>query len=120
MRVYISGPISGYDLTERKIAFSRAVTKLNEDGHYCINPLEVKPCADMSCDSGQFARRQLGVHAWTCYMRHDIVAMMQCDAIAMLPGWMESKGAMIEYNLALELGFTVIYLNENGDIRDVA
>jgi len=38
---------------------------------------------------------------WICH---------HADAIALLPGWEKSKGAMAEYHLAVALGLEVIYL----------
>lgn len=35
--------------------------------------------------------------AWAEYMKRDIAWLSDCDAIYMLPGWRESRGACIEY-----------------------
>ena len=37
------------------------------------------------------------------YLRADVVLLAQCDAVALLPGWEESRGAKLEYLLAREL-----------------
>lgn len=37
------------------------------------------------------------------YLRHDIEALLNVDAIVMLPGWDESKGALLELLIAKEL-----------------
>jgi hypothetical protein len=42
------------------------------------------------------------------YLRLDLAVLAQCDAIAMLPGWEDSRGAKLEYLVARELGCVVI------------
>nr|WP_237142825.1 DUF4406 domain-containing protein [Pseudomonas lurida] len=45
---------------------------------------------------------------WTDCMRRDIVALMECDTVATLPGWEKSKGACLEVLIAERLGMTVV------------
>jgi hypothetical protein len=92
-RVYISGPISGYDLAERKEAFASAANRFRRQGYYVVNPMEIQLPKDAS---------------WSDYMRADIRALMDCDIIYMLSGWHASRGATIERNLAEELGMKVM------------
>lgn len=42
------------------------------------------------------------------YLRADMVMLAQCDAIALLPGWEDSRGARLEYTVARELGCVVL------------
>eukprot|EP01034_Spumella_vulgaris_P025938 gene25938-32448_t len=44
---------------------------------------------------------------WLQHMRADIKAMMDCDGLAILPGWQNSRGANAEINLAHALGLDV-------------
>jgi hypothetical protein len=37
-------------------------------------------------------------------MRQAVRKMMTCHAVALLPGWKTSKGALIEHGLAVSLG----------------
>lgn len=46
---------------------------------------------------------------WENCMREALAMLLKCDAIYMLKGWRDSKGARIELALALELGMRVIY-----------
>jgi len=46
--------------------------------------------------------------SWLNYMKTDIIALMECDAIFLLENWEESKGACIEHSLAIKLGYEVI------------
>src|SRR5690606_10896359 len=40
--------------------------------------------------------------------RADVALLLQCDAMAMLPGWADSRGAKLEYLLGHELGMPII------------
>ena len=42
------------------------------------------------------------------YMRADVMLLAICDAIALLPGWQNSRGARVEYLLAREMGLDVL------------
>jgi len=42
------------------------------------------------------------------YLRLDLAMLTQCDAITLLPGWEDSRGAKLEYLVACELGCEVI------------
>lgn len=47
------------------------------------------------------------LETWKDYMRYDIKLLMDCDAIAMLPGWVNSKGAKLEFEIAHALGLNI-------------
>jgi hypothetical protein len=42
------------------------------------------------------------------YMRADVMLLAMCDAIALLPGWRNSRGARVESLLAHEMGLDVL------------
>jgi len=42
-------------------------------------------------------------------MKEDLKALLDCDGIYMLRGWEQSKGAKIEYELAMNLGIKRYY-----------
>lgn len=46
--------------------------------------------------------------SWEANMKQAITQLMKCSAIVMLEGWENSKGANIEFDLALKLGMLVI------------
>lgn len=118
MKVYISGPITGYDLDERKQYFEAAErsAKAELQPQLIVNPMKlVNNCLDnWPCDAGQLADAPPYIHTWSCWMRLDIKAMMDCDTILMLPNWTESPGAMIEYQIAQLLKFKVIHMDNLG------
>ena len=40
---------------------------------------------------------------WAACLRADIRALCECDAIVMMPGWMDSSGAHLEMHIAHRL-----------------
>lgn len=90
-RVYISGPMTGKpDLNFP--AFHAKAAELRAQGLDVVNPAEF----------GEGEGLQ-----WADYMRKDIKALMDCNAIHMLPEWRASKGARLEHHIAVQLGFAV-------------
>ncbi|MGA8134053.1 MAG: DUF4406 domain-containing protein [Pseudomonas gingeri] len=90
-RIYLSGPMTGLPVLNLP-AFSAMTTSLRQAGHAVTNPAELNP------DGG----------SWHDCMRRDIVALMECDTVATLPGWEHSKGARLEVLIAERLGMTVV------------
>ena len=96
MRVYISGPMSGLpDLNFP--AFFRAAAELRVRGYEAVNPAEITTAPGAS---------------WAQCMRADIKALCDCDAIALLPGWMDSSGAHLEVHIAHRIGLKCFAIDE--------
>lgn len=94
MKVYISGPMTGLpDLNFP--AFHDASRRLRDRGHAVANPAEIS--LQVSGD-------------WHDYLRADIKALCDCEAIALLPGWEKSAGAHLELHVAHRLGLAVFLL----------
>lgn len=90
IRLYLSGKISGDANYCQK--FMKADIRLREAGYSVIeNPVL---CAEPGDD-------------WNTAMRKVLSVMLTCEGVALLPGWEDSKGAVIEAQLALEVGLTV-------------
>jgi len=90
MKIYQSGPMTGI-YGQNKKAFRTAERALWDAGFVPVSPVRV-------------VRK---FTTWREAMKLDIKAMVDCDAVATLRGWEDSRGARIEVNLALELGLTV-------------
>lgn len=91
MILYLSGPMTG--LPEYNYpAFHREADRLRQLGYTVINPAEIEHEHDRT---------------WESYMRNDIKALMEAEAVAVLEGWYDSKGARIEVLLAKQLGMKV-------------
>lgn len=93
MKLYIAGPMSGIE-EHNYPAFHALAASLREKGYEVINPAEL---------SGDDRTKP-----WHHYMKQDLKAMMDCDAVVVLPGWEASKGANVEVQLARELKMPVL------------
>jgi hypothetical protein len=89
--LYVSGPMSGIkDLNFP--AFIAAAEALRRAGYAVVNPVDLNqdPKAE-----------------WKACMRADIKVLVDCDAVATLPGWEQSRGASLEVVIATGLGMQV-------------
>ena len=100
-KVYISGPVTGRDMTECKVDFNSAELWLTGLGYDVVNPLSY-----VVIEHG----------SWEDYMRRDLKLLCDCDYIYLLDGWESSRGARIEYNVAFDLGIIPLTLAENGKV----
>lgn len=95
-RIYISGKITGLDISEAVCLFDFAERELQDKFNcYLINPLKAVPFDPEK--------------TWEEYMIRDIELLFSCDTIYMLENWKDSKGARIEHAIAIETGKTIIY-----------
>lgn len=96
-RIYIAGPMTG--LVDFNFpAFFAAEKALQASGFETANP----------------ARHGAGTPgaSWADYMRRDIPDLLTCDAVAVLPGWGDSRGAALEVHIARSLDMPVAPLQE--------
>lgn len=91
-RVYIAGPMTGLPQLNFP-AFHATAQKWRGLGYEVVNPAEL--CPDPAA-------------SWHDCMRKDIAALVTCDAIVLLPGWANSKGATLEHHIADRLGMGII------------
>lgn len=89
-RIYLSGPMTG-EIDHGRPAFNAAAEKLRAAGYTVENP-------------GEWG---VGEMSWEAYLRRDIKVLVDCDAVATLPGWLASKGANLEVKLAQSLSIPV-------------
>ena len=100
LRMYVAGPMTGYpDLNFP--AFHRETARLRSEGAHVINPAEINTDPGMS---------------WEQCLRADIRELATCDAIVLLPGWEQSKGALLEHHIALQLGLIVLHAGQEGGV----
>ena len=116
MKIYVAGPMRG--IPEFNFpAFYAAAAKLEAEGHEVFNPAardNEKHGTDISVGNatgdeslataqhGFNLREALGADlAWIC---------AEADAIGLLPGWENSKGATAERATAVALGLQVLIL----------
>lgn len=93
MKVYIAGKITGDDNYYYK--FARAEKYLQDEGHITMNP----------------AVLNLGF-TWHEYIKVTLAMLEVCDAIYLLSNYVDSEGAMLEYEWAQAKGKKILFENE--------
>lgn len=106
MKVYISGPINGKANGNRE-AFAYAAGQIEKLGLEPVNPHDV-----LKDHAGWCRGEPVGDdgHGYGCYMKPDLIAMLDCDAIVFLAGWQYSKGATVERAVARICGLVELRL----------
>ena len=101
IRVYISGPISGHDLEERRKAFCEVEEKLIKQGIKPFNPMK----------NGLPAEATTHQH-----MHRDLSELTNEDhpytGIYMMKGWLHSAGCKLEFDVATACGMNVYFEQE--------
>lgn len=96
IKVYLSGPITDADPEKQKEnlqKFHDVAKELRDKGYEVVNPAELSELAP-------------GL-SYQAYIRVDLREMLMCNAVLMLTGYQESKGAMIEKKVAEMVGISV-------------
>lgn len=89
MKIYISGKITGDPDYKQK--FKGAEVFLKNFGFEVKNPADIETTGK----------------PWIWYIKQDIVALMDCDAIFLLKDWKRSKGAKLEHYIAKKMGMRI-------------
>lgn len=106
-RVYIAGPMSG--IPEYNFpAFHAAAKRWRAQDWEVVNPAEL----DEQIDG--FDAKKDAAMPHEHYMRRDIPQVATCDAIALLPGWENSRGANDEITVGRMCGLA-FYDAETGE-----
>lgn len=103
MKIYIAGPMTGYE-NWNFAAFDAAKKRLADAGYDVLSPADLDrqfgfdPQATTGEPDPDFLRRAL---------RIDVEAICWADAVVLLPGWQQSKGARFEVCAAMFLGIPI-------------
>ena len=90
--VYISGPMTG--IPEHNLpAFNERAKAWRDAGWFVRNPAE--------------EAEKYTVERRSEFLKNDIRSILDSDAIAILPGWQKSEGALMEVHIARTLGMPV-------------
>lgn len=97
-RIYLSGPISGYDLEERREAFKKVQTMFEIKGWTVFNPMENGLPPESSTHE---------------HMHRDLAVLTSEEipfkAIYMMKKWTHSAGCKLEFDVATAIGLTVFF-----------
>lgn len=102
MKIYISGPITGVEGYLKR--FDLAENTLVAAGYEVVNPAKVNRYLPESTTHDQ-------------YMEMSFVMLEMCDTVFFLEGWENSKGARMEFEYALERGYTMTFEGGKGQCR---
>lgn len=92
MRIYLSGPMTG--IADNNFPeFHKWAETLRSTGYEVVSPAEIQEAG-----------------TWELCLRADLRELCTCDAIALMPGWENSKGANLELHVAHRLGMQVLHL----------
>ena len=92
--IFISGPMTGLD-DWNQASFDEAESDLSREWIHIHNPA--------SLFGGDKTRNRAE------YMRKNIEALLQAEAMYMLQGWHYSQGARLEFLIAVELGLEIVF-----------
>ena len=109
-KIYIAGPMSGHPDWNFP-AFFEAERQLSELGYEVINPAHNDgPTVELALQSAGDPSRPN--HTWAYYMKRDLPHVMSVDALCVLPGWQNSKGAQLEVQVAEAIGLPLMILRD--------
>lgn len=111
MKKYVSGKIGDRPEEEYREEFARGAAFVLSQGDQPVTPMEVIACEAEDCNpEDQKLSDGSYLHSWACYIRYDLLMMLECDGIVMLPSWRTSPGANFELDVAEKCGLQVQYL----------
>jgi Domain of unknown function (DUF4406) len=96
MKLYVCGPMSGHK-DHNFPAFRAAAKELEAAGYEVVDPSTFDDNVGRS---------------WADCLKRDLPEMLKCDGVALLLGWVGSRGANLEHRVATELGMPRLYVVE--------
>lgn len=90
--LYVAGPMTGLPQFNYP-AFNAAAKMLRGFGYRTLNPVDAEA---LNPTPGT-------PQPWDWYMRHALRMVLNADALALLPGWEQSRGASLEVLVARSL-----------------
>lgn len=107
MRLYVAGPMSGHP-EHNFPAFREAARKLRALDYDVTSPVEMDEAGGF--DSKTADNVEPGSEEWATFLARDVKVVADVDAVVVIDGWEESRGAALEVHVARELGKKVYRL----------
>jgi hypothetical protein len=110
-KVYLSGPITS-DPDGFEQHFAHAANYFRNSGWVVTNPALPSNCPEELGDGTEFVWSE---EAWVAYLTNDVreLAKGGYTHIALLNGWQQSSGALVELGVASKLGLKVLLESED-------
>ena len=115
MRVYISGKIGEEGLSDATLEkFNKAEAMLKARGFETFNPTNGRHQQIVNAAYGRLVANDwnTNVTRYSYMLLKDLMQLVYCDAIYMLPDFLDSKGAKAEHAFAIATGKQVYYADE--------
>ena len=90
-RMYIAGKVTGQNRIDCLIKFQAAENRVRNMGYEPINPIKIVPEATI----------------WPLAMKICMKSLLTCDAILVLPDYLDSPGAMLEVQVAKAIAMEI-------------
>lgn len=107
-KIYISGKMTGlkdFGFEYFKKAEEYLLKNYSNLDIEIINPIYI------ANDKSKELKKDLDKIDRKTFLKEDIKQLVECDVIALLPNYVDSKGALLERQIALGLNMDIIYLN---------
>lgn len=112
MKIYVAGKMRGLPYFGYQ-AFNEATEKLRSEGHEVFNPVESAEAIygpDIYTGNPEGDEALAGIDGRLVFGKDLEFVCGHAEAVALLPNWKDSKGAIAEKAVAVALGLEVIYL----------
>lgn len=93
MKLYLSGPMTGIP-EKNKREFDRCSQALREKGHEVVVPEPIE-------------NADPGTNDYDACLKQDLIDMLGCEAVVVMNGWNNSRGARLEVTTAIQVGMRV-------------
>ena len=116
MKVYLAGPMRGYKLFNFP-RFNKTARYLRQHGYRVVNP------AELDLANGFHPAAKVSTRSLKHFMVRDILSLVKCQAVFLLPNWRRSRGAKAEVAFAISVNLpvyeTTFYGPHLGDLQRV-
>lgn len=103
MILYLAGPMSGIP-DHNFPMFDRVAGLLRDLGHTVVSPADVNRNHGYNETNDAFVAGEIDKAEYAKLFKLDVQEILGCEGMVMLPGWIASRGAKLEFALARMIG----------------